>query len=325
MCPFCPSGAGIINQRNSTLSSESARLSPRVALDAARKPIPCNVCGSSEQQPFCPENGLSLVQCQQCGLVYVSPRPDANELYALYGETYFRNDESGVVGYTNYLRDEANIRKTFAGRLKRLERYVQPGRLLDVGCAAGFFLDEARKRGWQVEGMDVSSYAVEYARGRFGYDVRHGSLTDLDYAAGAYDLVTMWDVIEHVPDPLAYVRKAASLLRSGGVFALATPDVDSLPAKLAGPRWVGYKLSEEHVYYFSTKMLTRMLEEAGFEVVNARYVGKYVTLRLFLDRLGMYSPVLAKSLELAERAFKLSEWSLYVNPFDIVAVTARKR
>jgi 2-polyprenyl-3-methyl-5-hydroxy-6-metoxy-1,4-benzoquinol methylase len=257
--------------------------------------------------------------------VYVSPRPDPNELYALYGETYFRNDESGVVGYTNYLRDEANIRKTFAGRLKRLERYVQPGRLLDVGCAAGFFLDVAHERGWQVEGMDVSSFAVEYARNRFGYDVRHGSLTDLDFPAGAYDLVTMWDVIEHVPDPMAYVRKAASLVRPGGVFALATPDVDSVPARLTGARWVGYKLSEEHVYYFSTKMLARMLDEAGFEVADARHVGKYVTLRLFLDRLGMYSPLLAKALALAERSFKLSEWALYVNPFDIVAVTARKR
>ncbi len=299
--------------------------SPRVAHNVARKQVACNVCGSSEQQPFCPENGLSLVQCTHCGLVYVSPRPDPNELYALYGETYFHNDESGVVGYTNYLKDEANIRKTFAGRLKRLERFVPPGRLLDVGCAAGFFLDEAHKRGWQVEGMDVSSFAVEYARNHFGYDVRHGSLTDLDYPAGAYDLVTLWDVIEHVPDPMAYVRQAVSLLRSGGVLALATPDVGSLAAKLTGPRWVGYKLSEEHVYYFSTTMLKRMLDEAGLEVVDARHVGKYVTLRLFLNRLGMYSPLLSKALELAERAFKLSEWSLYVNPFDIVAVVARKK
>jgi 2-polyprenyl-3-methyl-5-hydroxy-6-metoxy-1,4-benzoquinol methylase len=310
------------NSEEFLLAQETA---PRIAHDVARKPVACNVCGSSEQQPFCPENGLSLVQCTDCGLVYVSPRPDSNELYALYGETYFHNGESGVVGYTNYLKDEANIRKTFAGRLQRLERFVKPGRLLDVGCAAGFFLDEAHKRGWQVEGMDVSSFAVEYARNRFGYDVEHGSLTDLEYPAGAYDVVSLWDVIEHVPDPMAYVRKAASLLRPGGVLALATPDVGSLPARMTGPRWVGYKLSEEHVYYFSTRMLTRMLNEAGMEVVYTRHVGKYVTLRLFLDRLGMYSPLLSKSLELAERAFKLSEWSLYVNPFDIVAVFALKK
>jgi len=307
------------------IAKKQTASSPRVSEDVARKHIPCNLCGSADHQPYCPENGLGLVQCSRCGLVFVSPRPDPNELYALYGETYFHNDESGTVGYTNYLRDEANIRKTFAGRLAHLERFVKPGKLLDVGCAAGFFLDEAQGRGWAVQGLDVSSFAAHYAAERFGFDVRQGSFTDLDYPAGDYDLVTLWDVIEHVPDPKAYLQRAAALLRSGGVLALATPDVDSLPARLTGKRWVGYKLSEEHVYYFSARTLSRMLDEVGFEVVNVRHVGKYVTLRLFLDRLGMYSPLLAKTLALAEKAFKLSAWSLYVNPFDIVAITARKK
>jgi 2-polyprenyl-3-methyl-5-hydroxy-6-metoxy-1,4-benzoquinol methylase len=299
--------------------------SPRVAGDVVRKHVPCNLCGSSARQPYCPENGLGLVECQQCGLVYVSPRPDSNELYALYGETYFHNNESGVVGYTDYIADEGNIRQTANRRLKHVERFAKVGKLLDVGCATGFFLDEARQRGWQVQGLDVSSFAVEYARAHFNLDVEHGSLTELGFPTNTYDLVSLWDVIEHVPDPTAYVRRAAELLRKGGVVVLATPDVDSLPARLAGKRWVGYKLSEEHIYYFSVKTLTKMLNEAGFDVVNVRHVGKYVTLRLFIDRLGMYFPWLAKLLTRAERTFKLSEWALYVNPFDIVAVTAKKR
>lgn len=307
------------------ITKKSTTPSPRVSEAVTRKHIPCNLCGSENNQPFCPENGLGLVACSQCGLVFVSPRPDPNELYALYGETYFHNDESGTVGYTNYLKDEANIRKTFAGRLKHLEKFIKSGKLPDVGCAAGFFLSEADKRGWNVQGLDVSSFAVKYATDRFGFDVQQGSFTDLDYPKGIYDVVTMWDVIEHVPDPKAYIQQAASLLRSGGAFALATPDVNSLPARLTGKRWVGYKLSEEHVYYFSASTLSRMLDEAGFDVLNVRHVGKYVTLRLFLDRLGMYSPLLAKLLVVAEKAFKLSEWSLYVNPFDIVAITAQKR
>jgi 2-polyprenyl-3-methyl-5-hydroxy-6-metoxy-1,4-benzoquinol methylase len=299
--------------------------SPRVSSDVTRRHIPCNLCGSDQNTPFCPENGLGLVECSNCGLVFVSPRPDPNELYALYGETYFHNDESGTVGYTNYLKDESNIRKTFGGRLKHLEQFIQPGKALDVGCAAGFFLSEAANRGWSVQGLDVSSFAARYAHDRFGFDVRQGSFTELDYPEKHFDLVSMWDVIEHVPDPKSYIERAASVLRSGGVIALATPDVDSLPARLTGKRWVGYKLSEEHVYYFSARTLSRMLEEAGFEVLNVRHVGKYVTLRLFLDRLGMYSPILSKTLALVERAFKLSERALYVNPYDIVAVTARRR
>src|SRR3990172_13229665 len=82
------------------------KASPRIGSEVAREHVACNLCGSETRHPFCPENGLSLVRCDNCGLVYVSPRPSAEELYALYGETYFRNDESGVVGYTDYLADE---------------------------------------------------------------------------------------------------------------------------------------------------------------------------------------------------------------------------
>jgi 2-polyprenyl-3-methyl-5-hydroxy-6-metoxy-1,4-benzoquinol methylase len=266
-----------------------------------------------------------LVECLNCGLVYVHPRPDPKELHALYDESYFQNDQSGVVGYANYLDDEVQIRKTFARRLQFLERWIQPGKLLDVGCAAGFFLDEAHRRGWQVQGSDVSAFAARYVKERFGYEVVQGSLGDADFARDSFDLITLWDVIEHVPDPKAHVQKIAELLRPGGLVALATPDVDSVPARLTGKRWVGYKLSEEHVYYFSARTLKRMLDEAGFDVIDTRHVGKHVTLRLFLDRLGIYSPILARVGEVVERLFHLSERSLYVNPMDIVAITAKKR
>jgi 2-polyprenyl-3-methyl-5-hydroxy-6-metoxy-1,4-benzoquinol methylase len=309
----------------SELQKTYASAVPRIGDEVARRHVPCNLCGSSERKPFCPSNGRGLVQCQNCGLVYVSPRPDAAELYALYGESYFQNENSSTVGYTNYIRDEGNIRQTFARRLSRLERFIKPGRLLDVGCATGFFLDEAQSRGWDVHGLDVSWFAVDYARDHFGIDARHGSLTELDYPPESFDLVTLWDVIEHVPDPKAYVQRAAELLKPGGMIALATPDVESIPARITGKKWVGYKLSEEHIYYFAPRTLNRLLNEMGFDVVDTYHVGKYVTLRLFLDRFGMYLPWLARPLQLVERAFNLSQKSLYVNPMDIVAVTARKR
>lgn len=304
----------------------SSPASPRVADTVERRTIDsCNLCGYRDTEPFCPANGRGLVKCKNCGLVYVGQQPEAEELYALYGETYFHNDESGEVGYTNYIKDEANIRRTVNRRFEHIEKFVKPGRLLDVGCAMGFFIDEASKRGWQVEGMDVSHFAVQYVKERFGHEAYQGSLKTLDLEEGAYDLVTMFDVIEHVPDPKGYMVEVGKLLKSGGIFELATPDVDSIPAKLTGKRWIGYKLSEEHVYYFSVNTLRQMLDFAGFDVVHVRHIGKYVTLRLFLDRLGFYAPWLSKPLAVLERMFKLSERALYVNPLDIVAITARKR
>jgi 2-polyprenyl-3-methyl-5-hydroxy-6-metoxy-1,4-benzoquinol methylase len=299
--------------------------SPRIGAEVTRTHVPCNLCDSSEHVPFRPENERGLVQCQKCGLVYVSPRPDPNELYALYGESYFCNNDSGTVGYTDYLNDEANIRKTFTRRLRRLERFVQPGRLLDVGCATGFFLTQAQARGWQVEGLDVSHFAIGYIQDRFGFNVQRGSLLELDYRLNSYDLITLWDVIEHVPDPKGYVQRVTALLKTGGVFVLATPDIDSFPARMTGKRWVGYKLSEEHVYYFAPRTLQRLLNEAGMDVIDSYHVGKYVTFNLFMNRLSIYSPLLARIGGWVERRFRLSEWSLYVNPFDIISLTARKR
>ena len=299
---------------------------PQVRTEAVRSRIPCAGCESYQCVPFCSENGLGLVKCSQCGLVYVSQRPETVELYNLYDETYYQNETSGIVGYTNYIADEANIRRTFSRRLKRLERFVPArGMALDVGCAMGFFLSEAQNRGWNVQGLDISPYAAEYARERFGIDVRQGSLLDLDYPENAYDLISLWDVIEHVPNPKAYVTRAAALLKPGGVIALATPDVGSLPARLTGKRWIGYKLSEEHLYYFSRETLSQMLERAGFDIVDVYHVGKYVTIQLFLDRLGAYAPLLANPLTGLAQKSGLSEQSVYVNPFDIIAITARKR
>lgn len=300
---------------------------PRISDTAERHAVViCNLCGSAQQHPYCPANGRGLVQCAGCGLVFVGAQPDEKELYALYGETYFHNDQSGEVGYTNYAADEANIRQTAHRRLKFVERFTgKPGRMLDVGCALGFIMDVARQRGWQVEGLDVSTFAVDYVRQRFGHTVYNGTLTEVALPAGAYDLVTMYDVIEHVPDPLANMRAIAALLKPGGIYELATPDVASLPARLTGKRWIGYKMSEEHVYYFSVDTLRRMLDAAGFDIVHVRHIGKYVTLRLFLDRLGFYLPFVSRPLQWLEKTFGLSSWSFYVNPFDIVAITARKR
>lgn len=309
------------------MAREVSVKSPRIPEHIARQHIAaCNHCGHTATRPYCPKNGRGLVQCQSCGLVYVGEQPDPHELYALYGETYFQNDESGEVGYSDYLADEVNIRKTVNRRFEHIERYTSRiGRMLDVGCALGFFMDEAAKRGWQVEGLDVSQFATEYVQERFGYPTHNMSLVDADLLTGAYDLVTMFDVIEHVPDPKGYIETVSDLLRPGGVFELATPDVGSLPARLTGRRWIGYKLSEEHVYYFSVKTISQMLHEAGFEVVHVRHIGKYVTLRLFIDRLGFYLPWLSRVLEMLEQRFQLSERSLYVNPYDIMAITARKR
>ena len=101
------------------------------------------------------------------------------------------NNQSSVVGYSDYISDEANIRRTARRRIKALSRYIPAGNLLDVGCAMGFFMDEAKTLGWQVSGIDVSEFAVNYARSHFGLDVFQGELTELAATETQLDLITM--------------------------------------------------------------------------------------------------------------------------------------
>lgn len=283
---------------------------------------PCALCGGSR---FHKHALPHLRRCDGCGLVSVRRIPARAELEAVYGESYFRNQRHADVGYADYSADAALITRTAHRRLADLEHHaLLKGRLLDVGCALGFFMAAARSRGWDVEGCDISGHAVSFARKELGLPARQGTLAEGGYASESFDAVTMWDVIEHVADPVTELRLAASLLAPGGVLAMTTPDAGSLPARLMRSRWMGYKLAEEHLYYFDRRTIVEALGAAGFEVVECRPVGKHISLGFFAERLSLYAGPAARMLGRALSAAKIADRSVYVNPGDILCVTARR-
>jgi len=251
--------------------------------------------------------------------------PARTELDAVYGEAYFHSERSAEVGYADYAADRDAITRTADRRLAALERHAPlRGRLLDVGCALGFFMLAAQQRGWQVEGCDISAHAAAFAREELGLPARAGTLEEMAYEPSSFDAITMWDVIEHVIDPVAELRLAASLLRPGGVLALSTPDVGSLPARLARGRWMGYKLAEEHLTYFDRSTITRAVEMAGLDVVDIRTTGKDVSLAFAAERLALYAGPAARALGRALGAAGVAHRAVYLNPRDILCVTARR-
>ncbi|MCK9518538.1 MAG: class I SAM-dependent methyltransferase [Dehalococcoidia bacterium] len=285
---------------------------------------PCPLCSQTTYIALSSPRLAHLWRCAYCDLVSVRRLPEPEELHAVYGEAYFRNSRSEESGYEDYEQDRYCIVKTAKRRLDTLERYTQErGRLLDVGCALGFFADTARHRGWQAEGIDISHHAVEYATEHLGLPARQGILRDAGYAPGSFDAVTMFDVIEHVTDPVAELQLVRTLLKPGGVVMLSTPDVGSLAARLTGPRWMGYKLAEEHLYYFDRKTITLALDHAGFEVLEARPIGKDVSLDFFAKRLRLYAPPIAAGLGWGIEKARLGRASIYANPRDILSVVAR--
>ena len=224
---------------------------------------PCVACGGGDARPFHP----GLLRCAACGHGWADLELSPAEQAALYGREYFFGDE-----YRDYPGDKKALQKGFRRRLAVLEKLLGPERrphLLEVGSAYGFFLELARPLFDTATGVDVSGEAVRYAREELGLDVRHGDLLDQDFGTRRFDLVCLWDTIEHLSRPDLVVARIAALTDPGAFVAVTTGDLSSLNARLAGKRW---RLIHPptHLHYFTRASLLRLLDRCGFEAVHDR-------------------------------------------------------
>src|ERR1700674_4908449 len=215
-----------------------------------------------------------LVECVDCGLVYA---PAATEDRAEFGDHYYID---GV--YADYVQDRDAIHRSAVTRLRTLERAVKGRRLLDVGCAAGYFLEAARTRGWNVAGLELSAYSVQLAR-RLALEVFEGSIL-VPPPLPVFDAITMWDTIEHIPRPDTAVENARRLLRPGGVLVISTGDRRSFVARALGRRW---RLMNDptNKFFFNEPPLSSLLGTAGFKVVSVSRPGKWVSAGMILHQL----------------------------------------
>jgi SAM-dependent methyltransferase len=277
----------------------------------------CIVCASTSSSRFKARGRFEVRRCDGCRLRFLSPQPTAAELDELYGESYFQRAEPGAPGYDEYLKEIGQLRAMFDHRVSLLESLVGGRRLLDVGAAAGLFVERARQRGWDASGVEPSQWASAQARERFGQPVATGILRDLQLPDGQLDVVTMWEVIEHLPEPLEELREIRRVLSAGGHLTLSTPDAGALVSRSLGSRWPGWGKVPEHLWFFDKKSLGALLSKAGFEVVTMKYVPLVVSVGYFLDRVSEVT-----SLPLGRLApSKLKSRSIRVNPlFDLFTV-----
>jgi len=244
------------------------------------------ICSSDQHAPFRRSGSYEIRRCLGCGLRFLYPQPSAGELERLYAESYFQSTDSVSQGYSAYSEEASNWRATFQDRLRHLPSPFFGSRLLDVGAAAGYFVEQARKSGWDAEGVEPSSWAATYARETLRQPVKEATLETARYPDSTFDLVTFWEVIEHLPRPNEFLTEVARVLRPNGMIALSTPDSGSLVARLSGKRWLGWQKIPEHLFFFDRVSLLQLLKQAGFDVVSRRYVTLTVTLRFALQRLG---------------------------------------
>lgn len=206
------------------------------------------------------------VRCRHCGLIYLNPRPDRTEIGQYYPDEY--------APYFRAIEDEPSWWQRFNRRLamrKRLrlvqKRLPQPGRVLDVGCATGTFLTTLRAHGWKAQGVELSHYAAEYARQRHGLDVSTGELADAHLPDAQFDLVILWDVLEHVHQPRATLLEAARVAKSSGTLLLVLPNPHSIDARLFGQYWAGWD-TPRHLYIYTEPVIRRLLHETGWQMVD---------------------------------------------------------
>jgi len=231
--------------------------------------VRCNLCGADDYDVL--YESLRVVRCRLCGLVYVTPQPESET----YGEEYFTRPREK--GGRTFIENREGLERFFDGRLAAIERYRTPGRLLEVGCALGYLLNAARKRGWDATGVEISEFAAKYARARFGHRVLCGRLEDLPLDEASFDVVVLRDVVEHAPDPKALLKCCHRVLVPDGLLALSTPNFDSLYARIAREAWVHLKPGE-HLFLFGPGTLSAMVGACGFRVVDldSRYLSHSV-------------------------------------------------
>lgn len=312
------------------ISTQSAAAATRIISSYTDDPknlqeiTACVLCAEKDRKFLFRDGPFGVYRCASCELVYISPRLTPQALLRLHEEGCWNSPIPRVHGYADYRGDAPLYLKTFRKRSKLVQRYFDtPLRLLDIGCAAGYFMAVMRDLGWKVEGVEPSSTIVQFARARFGLDqIVQGTLEAAPWPTRSFDLVTMWDVVEHVPDPVSLLKKAASLLRDEGHLIIETQNIGSCFARLLGKRWHHFK-HLEHIYHFSPASMLRLLDEANLEpvTVTPRFGGKYVSVGFIRERATRVHPVMRYLLS---PLAPVDRCSLYVNVWDEMIVVARK-
>lgn len=294
-----------------------------IAACAGKSGVVCNCCAGSTAALLFVKNGFEILRCRSCGLVFVHPMPDLQASAELYSEEFFTDGQQpgSPVGH---LDEDSGKRATWQYKLAEIVKFLPSGRLLDVGSGPGYFVKMAQENEWDAEGIDISTFASDYAYHQLG--VRVWAMDFLEYeSTELYDVITMWDFIEHTPDPRANLRKALDLLRPGGILALSTGNIGSLLARVMGKRW--YLLSPPtHLHYFTKTTLSGLLIKAGFTVRKIAYEPRYMSIRFALARLSLLYPANRVYRFLARLVSRspMGKFQLQINLGDVMTAYAMK-
>jgi SAM-dependent methyltransferase len=274
----------------------------------------CSLCGTDASHSILYPG---ILKCPSCGLVFADAQINADTLRELYQQSYFFGDE-----YLNYVEDKPFLQKNLLARVLTLRKFSQGGALFEIGCAYGFFLELAEEY-WAAEGCDISSQACSYARDH-GMNAVSGDFMALDVWENHYDVVALWDTIEHLSRPDLYIEKAARILKSGGTLCATTGDIGSLMARIRKQHW---RLIHPptHLFYFDRKTIGQLFAKHGLEIVHFEHCGYSRSVQQIIYSLLVLNHETPFRRKLYDLVKPLFGFSLYLNLHDIMFVIAHKK
>lgn len=239
-----------------------------------------------------------IVKCAKCGLMYVNPRLKQEIIVNGYSEG---SDETFV--------SQAKGREiTFNKCLKLIEKYRKKGKILDIGTAGGSFLHVAKKRGWEVHGVEPNKWLCKWGKKNYGIDIKQGTIFDNEFKEDYFDVVTLWDVLEHVSDPTKLLNECRRILKKKGILIVNYPDIGSWIARLMRSKWIF--LLSVHLYYFTPKTIKATLGKTGFKTLKIKPHFQTLSLGYLAYRMEPYSRFLHKISKKGIALLKLNNFQM---------------
>lgn len=285
----------------------------------------CILC-NTHMERFLFKNGYWLYRCPNCHFA----QTDLAKNYLTfvkdhYSKGYFLGDPTRSA-YANYELDKPVIVQNMKKFLRRIQQKKKSGKLLDVGCAYGYFVELAQNAGFDAYGFDPSTYAVSQARKLVGKNrIQEGTISEVRYKENSYDVITLFDVFEHLQDPVADLKKLRKLLKPDGIIVIATGNAQSLAAKMFGRRWTFY-IPPQHLSFFTKPNLQTFLSQVGLVPLEWFGIGKWLSVDyiLHLAKTTGESTIGAVAHRLLGNTF-VSRLPVYVPMMDNMVVIAQKR
>ncbi|MFH0731769.1 MAG: class I SAM-dependent methyltransferase [Candidatus Omnitrophota bacterium] len=250
----------------------------------------------------------NIVKCKNCSLIFTNPRLKSDLLLKFYSEG---RD-------IDYIKQQQERTQVFRNVIKYIESFCPGGRMLDIGCGAGFLLSAAAAKGWDAKGIELNKFFADFARERLKINVIGETAEKVDLEPDYFDVITMWDSLEHLLDPYLVLSKAHRWLKKGGYIFINTPDINSILAKIFKSKW--WFIESMHLYYFNPQMINMYFKKIGFEYLQKKSHIQTLKLCYLASKIKPYSKPAYKTINAVIRFMRLADLNISYYAGQIIVI-----